>query len=157
MFLNLIPQTPKPTHCILQKKKKKSFVLTMDTTIQDKEKRQTLLNVWILYKEKKYPRNKFITASHWEIMYNWFIWKLKKYIMPCILQALDCLRIPTIAVHISCAHEKLHFKLVCKVLLPGLNYFIEWDIIPWFLLLPTPKISHLLFFKCKQERSILFI
>ncbi len=61
-------------------------------------------------RKKNIQETNFITASHQEIMYNWFIWKFKKYIMPCILQALDCLRMPTIAVHISCAHEKTSFQ-----------------------------------------------
>lgn len=52
----------------------------------------------------------------------------------------------TLVVHM----KKLHFKLVCKVLLPGLNYFIECEI-PWFL--PTPKISHLLFLHVNKKEA----
>jgi len=59
MFLNLIPQTPKPTRCIFQKKKKKLH-FNIGYYYTGQRKRQILLNVRILYKGgKKYPRNKF--------------------------------------------------------------------------------------------------
>lgn len=151
--------TNSKTHTLYTSKEKKlRFNIGYYYTGQRK-KRQILLNVCILYKkEKNIQETNFITASHWEIMYSWFIWKLKKYIMPGILQAQDCLRIPTVAVHISCAHEKTSFQTGLQSATTRFELFhCVCDIIPWFLLLPTPKISHLLFFKCKQERSVLYI
>lgn len=55
----MIPQTPKPTRCILPKK---SSVLNIGYYYTGQRKRQILLNVWILYKKgekSKYPRTKF--------------------------------------------------------------------------------------------------
>lgn len=95
----------------------------------------------------------FFTASQ-EIMYNWFIWKLKKYIMPCILQALDCLRMPTIAVHFSCAHEKTSFQTGLQ------SATTRFELFHWVwntMIFTNTKNKSSFILTCKQERSILYI
>lgn len=153
MFLNLIPQTPKPTRCILLLLQKK---LCFNIGYYYTGQRKILLNVWILYKEQNIQETNCITDSHQQIMYNWFIWKLKKYIMPCILQALDCSRIPTIAVHISCAHEKTSFQTGLQSATTRFELF-HWVWHTMIFTFTNTKNKSSFILKCKQERSILYI
>lgn len=84
MFLNLIPQTPKPTLCIFQKQtNKQKKALSLDTTLQDKKMTNTVKCLNIVQRGKIFkkqislqPVTERICTTHSS--------KVEKYTMPWI-------------------------------------------------------------------------